>query len=87
MKHPNTFAALVAYGATFATQWLVARYAHVQLSDGWKQTVDGGVTASVLWIGKEGVKAALQRVWNGPKKIWAGATKKTASTSTAKATS
>lgn len=74
MKHPNTFAAVVAYGATFATQWLVARYAHVQLSEWWKQTVDGSVTAGVLYVGRAGLKAALQRIWNGPKKVWAGVT-------------
>ena len=84
MKHPNTFAALVAGGITIGAQWLVQRYAHVQLTGYWKDAFTVGTTGAVLYVGKNGVKAALQRIWNGPRKAWSGVTK---TASTAKATS
>lgn len=72
MNNPNTVAAAVASGAAIGAQWLVQRYAHVQLSDYWKAAVTSGATISVLYVGKHGVKSALARLWNGPKKIWTG---------------
>jgi len=74
MKHPNTIAACVAYGISMGVQYLVARYAHLQLSDWWKQVVNGAAASAVLYVGKAGVKAALLRIWNGPKKVWTGTT-------------
>jgi precorrin-3B methylase len=73
VKHPNTLAAVIAAAAAIGAQWLVQRYAHVALSDYWKTTVTSGVTVTVLYVGKAGVKAALVRVWNGPRRAWSGA--------------
>jgi hypothetical protein len=72
VKHPNTLAAVIAAAAAIGAQWLVQRYAHVALSDYWKTTVTSGVTVVVLYVGKAGVKAALVRVWDGPKRAWSG---------------
>lgn len=74
MNNPNTAAAVVSSGAAIGAQWLVQRYAHVELSDYWKAVTASGATITVLYIGKHGVKQALARLWNGPKKIWAGST-------------
>lgn len=79
MQHPNTFAALFASAITLGIQWLVQRYAHVALSGYWKAAVTSGVTVSVLYVGKAGMKAALMRVWSGPKKAWSGAAQPTTS--------
>jgi hypothetical protein len=79
VKNPNAWAAGIGYAASLGVQWLVARYAHAQLSDWWKQAVDGGVATAILWVGKQGLKSALQRIWNGPKTLWAGPAPKTAS--------
>lgn len=78
MQHPNTFAALFASAITLGAQWLVQRYAHVALSDYWKAAVTSGVTIAVLYVGKNGVKAALFRLVDGPRKAWAGSTPTTA---------
>lgn len=73
MDHPNAFAALVASAVTVGAQWLVQRYAHEALSDYWKTALTSGVTVGVLYIGRNGLKAALARIWGGPKRIWTGA--------------
>jgi hypothetical protein len=72
MNHPNTFAAIVAGAVTIGVQWLVQRYAHVALSDYWKTAVTASAMAGVLYVGRNGVKAALLRLLSGPKKAWAG---------------
>lgn len=72
MSNPNATAATLAAAATTAAQWLVQRYAHVALNDYWKTVATSGVTVTVLYIGKHGLKAALARVWNGPRKVWTG---------------
>lgn len=74
MKNPNTAAAVVAYAVSIGVQWLVQRYAHAALSAYWQQTVDAAVTAAVLYVGRNGVKNALTRLWTGPAKMWAGST-------------
>lgn len=73
MTNPNAFAAAASAGAAIGVQWLVQRYAHVALSDYWKAAVSSGATVTVLYVGKHGVKAALARVWSGPRKVWTGA--------------
>ena len=80
MKNPNAFAAGFAGAVTIGVQWLVQRYAHIALSDYWKTVVTAGAMTAVLYVGKNGVKAALARIWNGPKALWSGAapTSKTA---------
>jgi len=72
MKNPNAVAAAIGYGVSMGVQWLTQRYAHVGLSDYWKQTIDGGVTVAILYVGSAGLKNALQRLWAGPKKLWSG---------------
>ncbi len=72
MNHPNAFAAAVAGGSTIAAQWLIQRYAHASLSEYWKDAITAGVTVGVLWVGRNGLRAAFGRILNGPKKIWSG---------------
>jgi hypothetical protein len=72
MKNPNAFFAALAAGISIGAQWLLQRYAHVALSDYWKQTLDASAAAGILWIGNDGLKSALQRLWNGPKNLWTG---------------
>lgn len=78
MQNPNAIAALVAGAITLGIQWLVQRYAHVAFTGYWKDAVTGATVVTVLYVGKSGLKAALQRLWNGPKKIWAGVAGSTA---------
>jgi hypothetical protein len=73
VKHPNTFAAVVAGAFTGGTQWLLQRYGQVGLSPYWQQVLNGVVVAAVLYVGRDGIKAALVRLWNGPKTAWKGA--------------
>lgn len=73
MNHPNAIAAFVAAQSAVAVQWLLERYAHRSLTDNWKAEVVADVTVAVLYVGRNGLKAALQRslgaaraLWNGP---------------------
>lgn len=72
MNHPNAFAAFAAGAVTIGAQWLVQRYAHAALSDYWKTALTSGVTVSVLYVGKHGLRAAFARILNGPKTVWSG---------------
>jgi len=72
MNNPNAFAAALAGALSIGVQWLVQRYAHVGLAAYWKDTITAAFAAGVLYVGNDGIKAALVRLWNGPKKIWAG---------------
>ena len=72
MKNPNAFAALLAAAISVGVQWLVQRYAHVALSDYWKNAVTGGTIVAVLYVGSNGLKAAVWRLWHGPKTVWSG---------------
>lgn len=74
MKHPNAFAALIAGAATAGIQWALARYLNTELDREWSQTINLGVTAAVLWVGREGIRGAIVRVWRGAKAVWAGTT-------------
>jgi hypothetical protein len=73
--HPNAFASLAAWGLSFATQWLIQRYAHAGVSEGWKQTINGAAIFVVLLIGREGIKGALVRLWAAAKTLWHGSPK------------
>jgi len=72
MKNPNAFVAMLVAALVVGVQWLVQRYTHVALNDYWKTAATSAATVSVLYVGRNGVKAALQRLWQGPKTLWAG---------------
>jgi hypothetical protein len=72
MNNPNARAAALAGAIAIAAQWLTERYAHVALSDYWKAVITTGATVAILYVGKNGVKAALLRLLNGPKAAWTG---------------
>lgn len=72
MSNPNAFCAAFSSALAIGVQWLVQRYAHVELSDYWKAVVTSGATVVSLYVGKHGVKAALLRIWSGPRKLWVG---------------
>ena len=72
MQNPNATVAAVSAAITVAAQWLVQKYAHVALTGYWATAVTSGVTVAVLYVGKHGIKAALARLWAGPRKAWAG---------------
>lgn len=73
-QNPNAFAAAFAAGAAIVVQWLVQRYTHAALSDYWKSVVTAVAAAGALYVGKEGLRNALARLFNGPKKVWSGST-------------
>ena len=73
MKNPNALAAAASSLLAIGVQWLLERYAHVRLDGYWKAASTGGASVVVLYVGKHGLKAALGRVWNGPKIVWSGA--------------
>jgi len=73
-SNPNAVASLVAGAACLGVQWLVQRYAHVALTGYWKTAVTGATITGTLYVGRDGLKGALGRLWNGPKKVWAGNT-------------
>jgi hypothetical protein len=70
--NPNAVAALFAGAVVTGVQWLVARYAHVAVSKYWSDVLTAGVTTAVLFIGRDGLKGALSRVWGGAKTGWSG---------------
>lgn len=72
MSNPNATASTLAAGVAVAAQWLVQRYAHVSLDGYWQAVVTAAASTVVLYVGKHGVKTALARVWNGPRKAWTG---------------
>ena len=73
-QNPNAFAAAFAAGAAIVAQWLLQRYAHIALSSYWKSVVTAGAAAGALYVGKEGLRNALARLFSGPKKVWSGST-------------
>lgn len=75
MKHPNALAAGTANGATLALVWLLHRYAHVGISVYAAGLIVGFASTVVLFIGRDGIKGALARIWRGGKAAWSGAPK------------
>lgn len=72
MKNPNAIAASVAAALSIGLQWLVQRYGHVALSDYWKTAATSAFTVAVLYVGRNGVKQAVLRLVDGPRKAWSG---------------
>lgn len=67
MKHPN---AAVAVGGTSLSTfivWLLGHF-HVSLSAEDGSVIAGGLAAIVLFIGRNGIKGAWDRIWNGGEK-------------------
>jgi hypothetical protein len=73
-SNPNAIAAFVAGAFVAGVQWLVGRYAHLQVSKYWSDALTVAVTTVVLFVGRDGVKGALVRVWAGAKSSWTGTT-------------
>lgn len=72
-QNPNTLAALIAGAASAGIQWLVARYGHQSVSKYWSDAITTAVTAAVLYVGKDGIKGAFRRIWDGAASVWSGA--------------
>lgn len=75
MKNPNAFVAWITGLAATGLLWVAAK-AGWHLSTATSALVAGAIVtnaaATVLWIGKHGIRGALQRAWGGVTVMWAG---------------
>ncbi len=75
-NHPNARVAGLTTLLTLGIIWICNRFG-VNLSQDWAAFAAGAATTAVLWVGKEGIKGALSRLWNGAQAAWSGPAKKT----------
>lgn len=75
MSNPNAVAALASSQAAVAVEQLVNTYLNSSVGPFWSQEIMAAVVVVVLYIGRNGLKAALAKVkssgvsiWTGPKK-------------------
>ena len=70
--HPNTTAAGYSAGGALLLVWLLKSRFNVDLNIYYAGLIVGGVVSSVLFVGKRGIKGALQGLWNGSGTVWSG---------------
>jgi hypothetical protein len=66
MQHPNASVSL-ATGSGLGTlvAWLVSNVFHLDLSAEAAAAIAGGISATVLFIGRRGIKGTLSGIWSG----------------------
>lgn len=69
MKNPNAIAVWVASHAVIAVEQLVQTYLHRQLPPYWATEATADVATVVLYVGRNGMKAAAGRVWQTVKHV------------------
>ena len=72
MSNPNATAALAASQAALAVEQLVSKYLSASVGSFWEQEIMAAVTVCVLYIGRNGLRAALAKVKGTAKSIWVG---------------
>lgn len=75
MKNSNAFAAALTGFFVWAISSLVAHYHVVAVTPNREVAAAGALTTLVLWIGRDGIRGAAFRLWNGTKRAVNGPTK------------
>jgi hypothetical protein len=70
--HPNSTAAGYASAAALLLVWLLKSRFNVDLSIYYAGLIVGAAAALVLFIGKRGIKGAVQALWHGTGTVWSG---------------
>jgi len=73
-KNPNAVAVWVASHAAIAVETLVQKYAHAQVGTFWEKELVADVSTVVLYVGRNGLKAAVAGVCQTVKSAWTGPT-------------
>ena len=76
MSNPNAVAAAISGGVLILVNWILANYTHVHLSETASSAITAAASAMVLYVGRDGIKGAALRVWQGATKAWNGPAKK-----------
>ena len=71
-NHPNATAGGYSAAAALLLVYLLHTYAHTELSIYYAGLIVGGAAAVVLFIGRRGIKGALQGLWLGLDSVWKG---------------
>lgn len=69
MQNPNAFAAAVTAVFVWVLSRLLAHWNVVDFTPDQILLVAGGLTTIVLWVGREGIRGALLRLWDGAKTV------------------
>lgn len=72
LKNPNAIAVWVASHAVIGVETLAQKYAHAKLGTFWEKETVADVSTVVLYVGRNGLKAAIDRAWQTVKSIWTG---------------
>jgi hypothetical protein len=71
MQNPNAVTALVSSQAAVALEQLGEKYLDVRVGTFWSKEIMAVLIVCVLYIGRDGLKAALGKVVSTAKSIWA----------------
>lgn len=71
MQNPNAVAVLASTQAAVAGEALLSRYLDANIGSFWSKEVMAGIAISVLYIGRDGLKAALGKLVSTVKAVWA----------------
>ena len=69
-KNPNAVAALLSSQGAVALEQLVSRYLNAYAGPFWSQEIMAAVIVVVLYVGRNGLKAALAKVVATAKSLW-----------------
>lgn len=72
MQNPNAVAALASSQAALALEQLVGKYLDASVGAFWEQEIMAAATIAVLYIGRNGLKAAFGKVVSAAKGVWTG---------------
>lgn len=71
MQNPNAVAALTSSQVAIAVEQLVSNYLNAGVGPFWSQEIMAAGIAAVLYIGRNGLKAALGKTVKIAKGVWA----------------
>lgn len=71
MKNPNAVAAILSSQAALAVEQLVSHYLNADVGPFWSQEIMAAFTGAVLYVGRDGLKAALLKIVDEAKSLWA----------------
>jgi steroid 5-alpha reductase family enzyme len=70
MNNPNALAALVSSQAALAVEQLVGHYLNASVGSFWSQEIMAAAIAAVLYVGRNGLRAALLKVLTTARSLW-----------------
>lgn len=72
MKNPNATAAVVSSQAVIAVEQLVSTYLNASVGPFWSQEIMAAGVVIVLYIGRNGLRAAGNKVVSTLRAVWTG---------------